>query len=144
MKVVVDASTLLCAYFPDELNQNAKELMLGYVLGDVELYAPRLLNLEVTNACLVAERRGRLTRELCKTLLQELGSLSINWVGLENKIGDLYDMGSKYGISAYDAAYLLVAQLETSTLVTADKKMFNAVSASLDFVRYLDSFTLEK
>jgi len=142
-KVVIDASTLLCAYFPDELNKNAKDLMLAYALGDVELYAPRLLNLEVTNALLVAARRGRLKGELCRILLQEIGLLSIVWVNMENRVSELYELGNKYGISAYDAAYILAAQLEECLIVTADKKLFNAVTPSLVFVCYLDSFTLK-
>ena len=55
MKLVVDASVLLKAYFPDEEGHNeAQRLLDFYSRGEIDLFAPYLLSYEIINACLIA------------------------------------------------------------------------------------------
>jgi predicted nucleic acid-binding protein len=41
---------------------------------------------------------------------------------------------------AYDTAYLALAQLRNCEFWTADKRLFNAVSGELDWVRWLGDY----
>ena len=59
--MIVDASVLLHAFLPDELQLNALKLVRKHVSGSVHLKAPTLLLYELSNAVWQAERRGRLT-----------------------------------------------------------------------------------
>jgi predicted nucleic acid-binding protein len=59
--MIVDASVILTAFFPDETGQpQAQALIRAHALGTTELIAPHLLTHEVTNAVLQAVRRQRI------------------------------------------------------------------------------------
>ncbi|MFW6132130.1 MAG: type II toxin-antitoxin system VapC family toxin, partial [Candidatus Aminicenantaceae bacterium] len=58
-QVVLDASVMLKWYLPDEkLSSDALELLDQYVSGEVEIVAPSLLEYEVVNGLVMAQKRG--------------------------------------------------------------------------------------
>lgn len=59
MDIVVDASTTLSAYMPDESTPQAQQLMRDYALGTVDLWAPKLLLLELLNAYFTSVSKAR-------------------------------------------------------------------------------------
>ncbi|WP_338827777.1 type II toxin-antitoxin system VapC family toxin [Neomoorella thermoacetica] len=137
MDVVADASVILCAYFPDELSRRAQKLMLDYALGRISLCGPRLLVLELINACLVAARRRRISEEILFKTAKEISSLQIIWVDIEKEVEKVFSLSHKYQITAYDAAYIVAAQLKGCKFFTADERLYNAVKHDLNFVRLL-------
>jgi len=50
------------------------------------------------------------------------------------KIAHLYDR------SAYDSAYLTLAQAQKAPLVTADKKLYNALKGKFDYLLWVEDF----
>ncbi|MGB9848821.1 MAG: type II toxin-antitoxin system VapC family toxin [Moorellaceae bacterium] len=140
MNIVADASTILCAYFPDEFSPKAKKLMLDYALGRITLCGPRLLVLELINACLVAARRRRISEEILTKTVQEVSTLQIQWIGIEKEADKIFALSRKYYISAYDSAYIISAQMKGCELFTADEGLFNAVKHDLNFVHLLPDY----
>lgn len=140
MDVVADASAILCAYFPDELSPRAKELMLDYALDRISLCGPRLLVLELINACLVAARRRRINEEILFKTAKEISSLQIMWVDIEKEAEKVFSLSRKYQITAYDAAYIIAAQLKGCEFFTADQRLYNAVKHDLNFVCLLSEY----
>ena len=68
--MIVDASVLLSAFFPDESQAHAQSILRQHAAGWEQLKAPTLIVYEVTNAIWQAERRdgfpvGR-RRKSCK------------------------------------------------------------------------------
>ena len=75
--MIVDASVILNAYFPDETQEQAQALIRDHVIGYLQLEAPSLLLYEVTNAVLQARRRGRVSEEQADEILSSFDGLGI-------------------------------------------------------------------
>ncbi|MEX1247762.1 MAG: type II toxin-antitoxin system VapC family toxin, partial [Anaerolineales bacterium] len=59
--MIIDASVLLAAFFPDEAQPQAQALLREHAAGRQRLKAPTLITYEVANAVWQAERRGRIS-----------------------------------------------------------------------------------
>ena len=75
--MIVDASVILRAFFPDEAQSKAQGLIRDHVAGHIALEAPSLLSYELCNAISVAERRGRISHEQADEILQAIEDLNI-------------------------------------------------------------------
>jgi len=141
MDLVVDASAVLCAYLPDEFSPFARKLFEDYALGRVDLYAPGILMHELINACLVAKRRGRISEQLLDKLVEEIAALQVNRVEVETHSKEIFAAGRRFNLTAYDACYVVAAQMKGCTLITADRKMYDAVKHELSFVVTLEDYS---
>lgn len=144
MDVVADASAILCALFPDESSEQAKQLLGDYAVGLIDFYGPRLLMLELLNSCLIAKRRNRITEETFKRLTQELSGLQINWVDIEDHPFEIYHVCNRFNVSSYDAAYIVCAQQRGCDLLTADHRLYNAVKDEMPFVRLIKDYQSQR
>ena len=133
--MILDASVLLSAFFPDEAQPQAQILLRQHASGQVRLKAPTLLLYEVSNAVWQAERRGRITGAQAYEILQAAAALQIELMPLE--WGEMLPLARRYGRSAYDAAYLTLAERCGEALVTGDERLYNAVHAELDWVVWI-------
>lgn len=140
LDIVVDASVVLAAYFPDESTLQAQRLMEDYALGRVNLWAPRLLVLELINACLVARNRNRIDDRLLDDLAAQLAALDIQWVTVEENVRQVFSLSKEHGLTAYDAAYIAAAQMKECKLITGDRRLYNTVKGDLSFVVLLDDY----
>jgi len=125
-RLVVDASAILKAFFPDEEGQVASQALIGdWVKDRIEIIAPSLLFLEVTNAALVALRRERISKEKAYEIIQAVKGLSIP-VWDSPDIEEVFKLAIKFSLSAYDATYVALAA-KPFILITGDKKLYQAV-----------------
>lgn len=133
--MIVDASVILCAFFPDEQQAQAQTLIRDHVTGRVRLVAPTLILYEVTNAVVQAIRRERITEEDGKAILAAFDGLSIETesVGWQQVL----PLARRFDRSAYDAAYLALAEARGETLITGDLRLYNAVRDHLDWVWWI-------
>ena len=136
--MILDASVLLSAFFPDEAQPQAQILLRQHASGQVRLKAPTLLLYEVSNAVWQAERRGRITGAQADEILQAAAALQIELLSLE--WGEMLPLARRYGRSAYDAAYLTLAERCGEALVTGDERLYNAVHAELDWVVWIGDY----
>jgi len=136
--MIIDASVLLHAFLPDELQPNALALVRQHITGSVQLKAPALLLYELTNAVWQAERRGRVSREQAGRIIKSFAGLNIEIIS--QSWGEIIDLARQFGRSAYDAAYLALAQQLSEPLITADLRLYNAVHAHLDWVLWIGDY----
>jgi predicted nucleic acid-binding protein len=115
--VVLDASVVL-KWFREEGESNveaARALRTAFAAGELLVLAPSLLLLELVN---VAGRR-------CRWQEPELAELaaSLDALGFELVDPDLLRVArwTAHGLTAYDAAYVAVAEAGTVELVTDDE-----------------------
>ena len=139
--MIVDASVLLGAFFPDEAQPQAQLLLHLHASGQVRLKAPALLLYEVSNAVWQAERRGRIAQAQADEVLQTASALQIELLALE--WGEMLPLARDFGRSAYDAAYLTLAERSGEQLVTGDKRLYNAVHPKLDWVVWIGDYRQE-
>jgi predicted nucleic acid-binding protein len=137
--VILDASVVLRGFFPDEVGHaQALALIRAYAQEAIELLAPTLLPYEVTNAVLQAIRRGRISLEKGQEIIavfQELGipTVEVSW---QRALA----LARAYDRSAYDGAYLALAEARGDQLVTADLRLYNAVKDRLPWVVWIEDY----
>lgn len=137
--MIVDASVVLSAFFPDESQAQAQALLREHVAGRLRLKAPALLPYELSNAIWQAERRGRITRPQADEIIQALVGLEIEIVSQE--WGEMLPLARRFERSAYDAAYLALAEKTGEPLITGDERLFNAVHSQLDWVAWIGEYS---
>ncbi len=121
MDVVLDCSVALAWGLPDEGSAQADRL-LGRTARGALFWVPALWWHEVANALLTARRRQRLSEPDRVRLVELYGSLPIQTdapVGPE-LVRRLHALAEEQTLSAYDAAYLELAQRRDIPLATLD------------------------
>jgi predicted nucleic acid-binding protein len=136
--VIVDASVILSAFFPDEEQSQAQALIRDHVTARVHLVAPSLLLYEVTNGVVQETRRGHISNEQAEEILTALEGLAIASEPVSWQ--QILPLALHFDRSAYDAAYLALAQAAGQPLVTGDRRMYNAVHDHLDWVKWIGDY----
>jgi len=139
--MIVDSSVLLNAFLPDELQPNALKLVREHVSGRLHLKAPTLLPYELSNAVWQAERRGRINRDQAGRIIESFANLDIELFPLE--WGESLPLARQFDRSAYDAAYLTLAERLGEQFVTGDLRLYNAVHPALDWVLWIGDYAGE-
>lgn len=140
--MIVDASVVLRGFFPDEEGHaKAQALIRAYAQGEIELQAPTLLSYEVTNAVLQAIRRDRICPEKGREILNAFEGLSIPMV--EVSWQQTLELAHTHDRSAYDGAYLALAEETGSKLLTGDRRLYNAVKDRLPWVLWIEDYPPE-
>jgi len=136
--IVIDASVLLKAYFQDESGHVAAQALIrSYARGECDFIAPSLITYEMINACLVAHRKGRIPLDVAKGLLEEMLLLEIRTEEVRHLSSRIFDIARRYKRSAYDASYIALAEAQKCNLITGDRRLYNAVSRQLGWVKLL-------
>lgn len=137
--MILDASVLLSAFFPDEAQTQAQAVLRGHASGQVRLKSPTLLTYEVTNAVWQAERRGRILKTQANEILQAASGLDIELLPIQ--WGESLPLARRFERSAYDAAYLTLAERLGEPFITADERLFNAVHSKLKWVQWIEDYS---
>jgi predicted nucleic acid-binding protein len=118
--LVVDASVvidLLARFKPRPL----EELLWA---GHTVLAAPELLDVEVLNALRKLDQAGAIPPGRSAELPTLMRGLRIRKYGHDSLIDGIWAL--RDNLTAYDAAYVVLAQLLGATLVTRDKRLASA------------------
>lgn len=137
-RIVIDASVALKWYLSDEEDgPQAIHLLTHYVSNELDILAPSLLEYEVINGLLIAQRKGRVKEEKVNTAMDGFMHLEIKLIGLSLIYTKLLRYCRMYNRSVYDASYLAVADENEIPLITADEGLYNAVKKDLKWVKWL-------
>jgi predicted nucleic acid-binding protein len=118
--LVIDASIAAAWAFPDEDSDLARRAaeVLRVSLG----YVPALFWFEVRNLLLVGERRGRIGPGATLAILKDLDELPLA-VDRSCVSTRLLELARQHRLTAYDAAYLELAERSGSPLATLDRQL---------------------
>jgi predicted nucleic acid-binding protein len=125
---ILDASITLAWCFEDETSPHAEHILER--LENSQAIVPTLWQLEVGNALLGAEQRGRLTMAHSARFLELLHNLPIRieagspW----RAWGEVLALARNYHLSTYDAEYLDLAIRLNLPLATADQALKQAAT----------------
>ena len=130
--VVVDASVVAKWRLNDEeLLDEARLLLDSYLAQETMLFAPSVIRYEVANTFTKARRAGRLTANDVIDGLQDFFALSIQVLADEDAlIISALQLAERLGLSAYDAAYVALAETLGLPLVTNDQEILDSLSES--------------
>ncbi|GIV15449.1 MAG: ribonuclease VapC [Armatimonadota bacterium] len=124
---VLDASITLSWAFEDEASAYADKVLES--LSDTQAFVPAIWPLEVGNALLVAQRRGRvddLHIERFLTLLQQL-PITVSVVSATTVFDEVLRVARQHQLSTYDASYLQLAIQMRLPLATQDTPLRQAM-----------------
>lgn len=129
----MDASVIAKWVLPGEPHQeSAVRLKDDFVSGLVELCAPGFIVVEVANALWRAIKLERISEKDANQALEALNDMRIelhetNWAQASQELS----IACKLDLAVYDASYLLLADRTKTSLITADKKLYE--KAKQDF-----------
>src|SRR4051794_33334767 len=133
--IVVDASVAIAWCLKDESSDYADGVLERVI--DEGAAAPAHWPLEVANAILTAQRRGRLDAGEIAQVSSLLNRLEIEVVPVEliTALWSVLDVANEHNLSAYDAAYLGLAQHRGIAIATLDSPLRDAcIAAGVDVV----------
>jgi predicted nucleic acid-binding protein len=116
--IVVDASALVGALLD---SPRARPVLDRVARGDTTLHAPHVIDLEVVSALRRYARSGELARTAAERSLSDFLALRIErhpHAPLAPRIWEL-----RQNLTAYDAAYVAVAEVLGCPLVTLDSRL---------------------
>lgn len=123
---VLDVSSTLPLVYSDESGDDTERLRRAFAQGAVA-YVPTLWRYELCSALRQGERRGRITEQesaACLDLLDELPMGEVDTSSAHSLIG----ASRTHGLTAYDTAYLLLAQRLELPLATRDDRLRDAAA----------------
>ncbi|HEY0513228.1 MAG TPA: type II toxin-antitoxin system VapC family toxin [Thermoanaerobaculia bacterium] len=138
---VVDASVGAKLFLPEEFSDKAEELFRELVGIRKRFFVPDLFFIECANIFWKHVRRFGLRADEAQESLQDLRGLALLSVSSTTLLSDALDLALELGISAYDAAYVALAQDLSVPLVTADRKLIRKLEGSGNDVRWLGDLT---
>ena len=124
--IVIDASVAVTWVYDDESDARA-DAALREVIESVGL-VPQHWHLEVRNALLIGERRGRITPDEVRERLSGLDELSLR-TDTEPDLREALALARSHNLSFYDAIYLELAQRRQAALATLDSRLSRAALA---------------
>jgi predicted nucleic acid-binding protein len=118
--IVVDASVLATALVDDGPDGDTARQRLS----DQSLVAPSLIDLEVTSTVRGLVRGGRLDDRRARLALNDLLTLPLERTTHEGLVTRCWEL--RDNLTVYDAAYVALAELLDTVLVTGDARLARA------------------
>ena len=122
--IVVDCSTLIAGFLPDEVEAEARQLLEALQYGRAVAVVPSLFYQEISNALLMAYRRNRIHRDRFWEYLEVIARLPIRVDTAAATQGTtmlaVCGLAEKYTLTTYDANYLELAMRLGLPLATLD------------------------
>jgi predicted nucleic acid-binding protein len=133
-RIVVDASVAVKWFLPEPHSLQALRLLEG----ERELLAPDLIWSEVGNVLWKRWRQGELADENARTILGDLRRVPLLIHPAEEIAEAAWSFASQFRRSFYDCLYLALASSQSCSMVTADRRLWNAVSSAMPFLVWVE------
>jgi predicted nucleic acid-binding protein len=121
---VVDASVVAAAFFPEDHSNAARALLAG----DRELLAPDLVYAEVGNVIWKRHARREIDEAEAGELLADVLRLPLRTTPSEELVASALSLALRVGRTVYDCLYIALAVRSGSVMVTADRRLANALA----------------
>jgi predicted nucleic acid-binding protein len=128
VNLVIDASVVVKAYLPEILSDMANTVMERVAAGELDLLAPDLLYPETGNILWKKYRRHELALTEVDEILNAILLLPIKTEASRLVMPLAASIAIDTGITVYDAMYVAVARIYETKLITADKKLIDALA----------------
>jgi predicted nucleic acid-binding protein len=131
---VLDASVAAKWMLPaggEALHEEAAEWLERLLGNQISLVVPDLFWIETSNLIWRAVRMARITKEEGVRALSDLRDRDLETVSSLPLLGAAVEIAFSYHRSVYDSIYVALAKDRSTSLITADEKLANAVAAHL-------------
>jgi predicted nucleic acid-binding protein len=137
---VVDASVLIKLFLPEQDSDLATALFAMPSISTVSRAAPDLVYLECANILRTRVHRGLLTDVDARALATQLAALPLAWYASPPLLTVIISYALTWQISAYDSAYVALADALHIPLITADVVLVSKLNGAGISVLDLASF----
>lgn len=121
---VTDASVLAAAFFNEAYSNEART----YLRSGPALVAPDLLRLEIASISAKKVWRGEAPASVSIRAIRSIDEFVVRTTSSADLAERAFDLAASHRFSAYDAAYLALAELEGAPLVTLDDRLIARAS----------------
>lgn len=122
MAFVIDASLAAAWLLPEAYTEEAEAVVASI---DIPCPVPSLFWFEIRNILTVSERRGRIGTGGALVYMERVRRLPLDDAGIGSD-GSILLLAAAHSLSAYDAAYLALANNRNVSLATLDRKLASA------------------
>jgi predicted nucleic acid-binding protein len=120
-RLVVDASAVVAIVRGEPEQADLERILTDRVRARSPLIAPANIWLEIVNSLV---RRHRLLSRQVLEAIQRIDSFGVATIDVDRSLVVLtLDLAERYGLTAYDAAYLALARTEDADLLTLDDEL---------------------
>lgn len=132
---VIDASVAVKWFVPE-----VHSIAAGRWLGQVGLLAPDLIVAEVGNVVWKKLARREITVDEGRMILRGFGAVPLETRPMWELLPVAFEIAVGLNRTLYDSVYLALAIAQQTALVTADRKLYDAIAASVlaDHVRWVE------
>ncbi len=123
---VLDASVAAAAFFQEDSAERAQGLLDGRHV----LCAPDLIHAELANVIWKRHKRGEIDGEEASHLLADFHRLSLRITPCGELAEAALELALRSSRSVYDCLYLALAVKCRSAVITADRRLVNALSGT--------------
>lgn len=142
LKCVVDASVGIKKFIIEPLTPKVDQLFAHLDDPDAHLYIPDLFYVECTNIFWKYIRAGLYDSTEAQANLANLQLLRFTSTPTADLIQEALPLSITYGISAYDACYVALAQQNNAPLLTQDQRLINALESTTFDVQLFSDFLI--
>jgi predicted nucleic acid-binding protein len=128
MNLVIDASVVIKFYVPEILSDHAEEILSRAADGELLLYAPDLIYPETGKILWKKQLRRELTTEEVDEIVDAINALPIIIEPSKPVMPLAVSIAMHSGITVYDAMYVAIARIYETKMITADKKLTDALA----------------
>ena len=136
-RFVVDASVAVKWFLPEPHSLEALRLLDG----ESELLVPDLLWAEVGNVLWKRWRQGELPEEAAAGILRDLRKLPLAVHPADGIAEVAWSFASRLGRSFYDSLYLALAASQSCSMITADRRLWNAVGSAVPSLVWIEDIS---
>jgi predicted nucleic acid-binding protein len=104
---------------------------------EIELAVPTLWLYEMANVIVQAHRQKRLTKQQAEEFILEVHAMPVLIYPVYENLSRIANLALRHSLSAYDAAYLALAESRGCGLLTADEALFKTIGRKFAFVHPL-------
>ena len=141
-RYIVDASIAIKWLFDDEdFTAEAREVLLAYQTGHLDLLAPDHLYHEVLNALRTGVRMQRLDAHDAEEAMHDFLALAIPTVAGPRLIVAGFRYALNYDCAFYDDLYLALADQADCPLMHADRRLRNTLQGRLPNELWIVNYT---
>jgi predicted nucleic acid-binding protein len=133
IRLVVDASVAVKWLFEEAGSSEAAALRDP----SYDLFAPDLMRLEVANVVWHRVQLGTLPIDAGRTALQTLGAAPVRMRRTQTILEAAWEIAVRMGRTIYDSLYLALAVALDGRVITADRRLHDAIARSDLFDRVL-------
>jgi predicted nucleic acid-binding protein len=119
--IVIDASAVLEWLLRSQIGATVERRMFSH---STTLHAPHLLDVEVAQVLRRYVLAGWLTPARAGEAIEDLTALPVNRYAHDLLLGRIWEL--RNNLTAYDGAYVALAELLDAPLITCDRRIANA------------------